>query len=102
MEISLCYTGKAVESFLRYIELVQDARTHEVKHKINVSVIIGLDNVQQPNDVPMAIQLLQVHDFAERALGVRGIAKGIKAFLQSHDLARVLVDRFPYDAIRLS
>mmetsp|Transcript_33887 Transcript_33887/g.100659 ORF Transcript_33887/g.100659 Transcript_33887/m.100659 type:complete len:438 (+) Transcript_33887:197-1510(+) len=72
---------------------------HEVADQIDVLVVVGLEHVQQPHNVLVTVQLLQEHDLPERALGIRRILEGVEALLERHDLACLLVDGLPHDAI---
>ena len=58
-------------------------------------------DVEQPDDVVVAHQLLQVHHLAKGALRVRGVAERVKALLQGHHVPRLLVDRLPHHAVGL-
>jgi hypothetical protein len=76
-------------------------RTHKVENEVDVAVVVGLDHVEQPDDVGVAVQLLQIHHLAEGALRVRRVAERIKALFERHDLPRVLVNCLPDDPVRL-
>ena len=77
------------------------ARTHIVEHKVDVLVVLRTDNVQQPDDVVVATELLEVHDLTERALGVRGVAEGVETLLERYRVAGTAVHGFPHDAVGL-
>jgi len=74
-------------------------RVHKVEDEINVSVIFSSNNILQSNDVLMAGQLLQKDDFAESSLGVSGVLKGVKVFLESDDFFCSLVNGLPNDTV---
>ena len=48
---------------------------HEIEDEVDVAVILGLENVAQAHNVGVAGELLEVLDFAVRALGVRGVTE---------------------------
>jgi hypothetical protein len=72
---------------------------HEIEDEVDVAVILGLENVAQAHNVGVAGELLEVLDFAVRALGVRGVTKGVKAFLQGEGLSGLFVNTLPNDSV---
>mmetsp|Transcript_53348 Transcript_53348/g.108529 ORF Transcript_53348/g.108529 Transcript_53348/m.108529 type:complete len:356 (+) Transcript_53348:57-1124(+) len=78
---------------------VVQIRFHIVEHKVDVLVVLRTDNVQQPDDVVVATELLEVHDLTERALGVRGVAEGVEALLERYRVAGTAVHGFPHNAV---
>lgn len=75
--------------------------THEVKHQVDVSVVVCLKNIHQAYDVVVACELLQKHYFAECTLGVCGVVKGLKDFLQRHYFIRSSVIALPHHSVCL-
>ncbi len=74
-------------------------RLHVIKYKVDVLVILGLDDVKEPDDVVVSVKLLQEHDLSEGTLRIRSVMEGIEDLLQSDDLLVLLVDGLPNDAI---
>ena len=73
---------------------------HEVKHQIDITIVLCTDNILKADDVLMPGELLQEYDLSECALGISCILKSVKIFLQRHDLFGLLVDCLPDDTIR--
>ena len=53
------------------------------------------------NSNPINITYLQKHNLAESALGIGGILKCVKDFLERACLAGLFINRFPNNAVRL-
>ena len=70
-----------------------------VEGEVDVAVVLGLDDVLEPDDVLVAAELLEVHDLAERPLRVRRIAERVEALLQSDDVVAPLLHGLPDDAV---
>lgn len=77
-------------------------RTHILKRQVNVAIVLRLVHIQHANDVLMSAQLLQELDLAERALRIRRILERIENLLQCDGIARLAIDRLPYDSVGLS
>ncbi len=75
--------------------------THVLENKIDISVIVGFQYVEQFDDILMIVQLLQKHNFPKCPLGVCRILKCIENFLQSDHLVSLLIYRLPNDSVRL-
>lgn len=59
---------------------------HEIEDHVEILIVLGLDDVEQPHDVLMAIQFLQEHDLPESTLGVSGVMERIEHLLQRNHL----------------
>jgi hypothetical protein len=59
---------------------------HEIKNKVNISIILRPDYVLKSNDVFMTVQLLQEDDFSKCPLSIGCVLKGIEVFLERNDL----------------
>lgn len=73
---------------------------HVVEDEVDVFVVVGLQDVHQLDDILMAIQLLQKHDFSESSLSICSILEGIEDLLQRHCGIRASVCALPHDAVR--
>ena len=56
---------------------------HEIKDKVNVSIIFSLENIAKSHNIGVTGELLQVLNFTVGSLGICSITKGIKTFLES-------------------
>mmetsp|Transcript_35640 Transcript_35640/g.57417 ORF Transcript_35640/g.57417 Transcript_35640/m.57417 type:complete len:443 (+) Transcript_35640:359-1687(+) len=74
-------------------------RLHVVADEVNVLIIVGLEHIQQPYDVFVAVEFLQEHDLAESSLRIGGVLEGVEALLQGNNLASLFVDGFPDDTV---
>jgi hypothetical protein len=72
---------------------------HEIKHQINVSIILCSDHVLKSDNVLMTGQLLQENDFSEGSLSISCILEGVKVLLQGDNVLCLLIDSFPHDTI---
>lgn len=72
---------------------------HEIKHQIDITIVLCADNILQTDDVLMPCELLQEDNLSECALGISCILKSVKILLQGYDLFGLFVDRFPNDTI---
>jgi hypothetical protein len=59
---------------------------HIIEHKVEIFVILRLDNIEQPDDILMAIKFLKEHHFTECALCISCVMKSIEHFLKSYNL----------------
>ena len=59
---------------------------HEIKDHVKVLIIFCLDDVEESDDILVAIQLLEEHDFPKGPLCVGCVVKSVKNLLQSNDL----------------
>ena len=72
---------------------------HEVKDEVDVTVVLGADNVLQADDVFMAGELLQKDDLAEGALRVGCVLEGVEIFLKGNDLLGLLINGLPHNTV---
>lgn len=72
---------------------------HEIKHKVNISVVFCSNYILQPDDVFVAGQLLEENDLSESPLRIGSILKGVEVFLKGNDVLGLLVDCFPHYTI---
>jgi hypothetical protein len=72
---------------------------HEVEDEVDVFVVFGFEDVEEGDDVGVAVELLQEDDFAVGALGVGGVLEGVEYFLQGHHLLGLLIDGLPDHAV---
>jgi hypothetical protein len=72
---------------------------HEIKHQVDVSVVLSPNHILQSNDIFMAVQFLKEDDLSEGSLSIGCILKSVEVFLQSNDLLSFLVNGFPNDTI---
>ena len=68
---------------------------HEIKHKVNIAVILCANYILEADNVLMARQLLQKDDFAEGTLCVGRILEGIKVLLESDNILGAFVNSLP-------
>jgi len=72
---------------------------HLVEHALDVLVVLGADDVEQPHNVLVAVQLLQEHDFALGALGVSRVLESVEDFLECDDFVVGLLLGLPHDPV---
>ena len=72
---------------------------HMVKGEVDVSIILSLDDMLKTNDILVAAEQLQVHDFPEGPLGVHAVSEGVEALLQGHHGSGPLLDGFPHHSV---
>lgn len=68
---------------------------HEVEYQIDILMIARPDNAVQIDDVGMAPEFAEEHDFAVGALGIGSVLEGIEDFLEGDCLLGFLVDGLP-------
>lgn len=69
---------------------------HEVKHQVDVPIVLSPNHVLKPNNVFMSVQFLEENDLSEGPLGVSRILESIKVFLKCYYLLCFLINCFPY------
>ncbi len=74
-------------------------RVHKVEDQINISIVLGANYILQSDDVLMPRQLLQKDNLSKSTLGIRCILKGIKVFLERHNVLGLLINGFPHDTV---
>ena len=72
---------------------------HKIKYKINISIILGSDNILQSNDVFMSRQFLEKNDFSKSPLCICSVLEGIEIFLESHNFLCPFINCFPHNTI---
>ena len=75
--------------------------THVLEHKVNVSVVVSLENVAQSDNVVVPGHFLEVHNLTERPLCICRILEGVEDFLQRNHFLRALVDGLPHNSVCL-
>ena len=76
-----------------------EVRFHVFKDEVHVLVVGRFDHVQETDDVLVGRHLLQKHDLAEGALGVRGVLERVEDLLQGDGLSALAINRFPDDTV---
>ena len=72
---------------------------HEVKHHVEIFVVFCFDDVDQADNVLMAIEFLEEHNLTKSSLCISGIVERIKDFLQCDDLLGFLAECLPNDTV---
>lgn len=75
--------------------------THELKHQVDVFVVVGAQHVEEADDVGMRRELQQEHDLPEGSLRVRLVPEGVEDLFHRHHVTGPPVDGLPHDAVRL-
>lgn len=81
--------------------LITQIRTHVLKNKVDVLVVISLHNLQEMDDVVVLAQLLQKDNLTIGTLRIGCVLKGVKDLFQSNSGLCLLVNRLPHDAVGL-
>ncbi len=98
MLISTCEIGPVTFKDLRPYHSMQIG-LHIVEHQVYVFVVLGLDDIQEPDDVLVPVKLLQEHNLPECALRVRRVVEGVEDLLKGDHLLVLLVDGLPNDPV---
>lgn len=72
---------------------------HEVKYKVNVSIIFSSDYVLKADNVFVPSQLLQENYLTESSLCVCSILEGVEILLQCYNFFGTFVNSFPNNTI---
>jgi hypothetical protein len=72
---------------------------HVVEDHVDVLVVLGLDDVEQADDVFVAVKLLQEHDLSESSLRICRIVERVEHLLEGDLLSVLLVDGLSDDSI---
>ena len=110
-QIGRMHVLQAFQALVNYILLVNilenicsnysmQISVHEVEDEVDISIVFCSDDVLQPDDVFVAVQLLKEDDLSECPLGVSCILKSIEVLLERHNLLGPLVDGLPDDTVR--
>lgn len=58
---------------------------HEVEYEVDVSIVLGTNNILQTDDVFMTVEFLEEHYLTECPLCIGGILKSIEVLLESNN-----------------
>ena len=100
-------TLKALVNDILFMNVLQNVgsddrvqiRIHKIKHQVNISVVFRPNHILKPDDVFMAIQLLQEDNFPKCPLRIRGVLKSIKILLKCDNLLGAFVNGLPDNTV---
>ena len=105
--VHILETLKVLVNDVLLVDVLKNVRTnyrvqvsiHEVKHEVDISIVLSSDHILQPDYVFMPRELLKKDNLTEGTLCISRILEGIEVFLQCNYLLSSLVDRFPNDTV---
>ena len=89
------------KSFRVSFQVCQVEFTHVLEHEVDVLIVVGAVNIQQPDDVGMVAEVLQEHDLPEGPLRIRLVPESVEDLFDSHHTSALPVNRLPYYSVSL-
>ena len=89
------------KSFRVSFQVCQVEFTHVLEHEVDVLIVVGAVNIQQPDDVGMVTEVLQEHDLPEGPLRIRLVPESVEDLFDSHHTSALPVNRLPYYSVSL-